>query len=50
MLLEKHNPETPLSLGYTRVMQDGKWIRTADQFHPESPAELIWKDGVRSLR
>lgn len=47
-LLETHNPETPLSLGYTRVMQDGTWIRSAANFQPESPTELIWKDGIRN--
>lgn len=49
-LLEKHNPETPLQLGYTRVMQDGRWIRSAAQFQTDATADLVWKDGHRPLR
>jgi exodeoxyribonuclease VII large subunit len=45
MVLEKHNPETPLALGYTRVMQSGRWIRAAADFNPDAMADLVWKDG-----
>lgn len=44
--LETLNPETPLALGYVRVMQDGAWIRTVANFQPEQATELVWKDGV----
>ena len=45
--LETLNPETPLALGYVRVMQDGAWIRTVANFQPEQATELVWKDGKR---
>jgi exonuclease VII large subunit len=44
--LETQNPETPLALGYVRVMQDGTWVRTVANFQPETPTELVWKDGI----
>jgi len=43
--LETQNPETPLALGYVRVMQDGQWVRTVANFQPEHSTELVWKDG-----
>ncbi len=47
--LETQNPETPLALGYVRVMQDGAWVRTVAHFQPEHPTELIWKDGKSGI-
>ncbi len=45
--LETQNPETPLALGYVRVMQNGAWVRTVANFQPKTPTELVWKDGKR---
>jgi exonuclease VII large subunit len=44
--LETQNPETPLALGYVRVMQDGAWVRSVTNFEPEQATELVWKDGI----
>jgi exodeoxyribonuclease VII large subunit len=50
MVLEKHNPETPLALGYARVMQSGRWIRAAADYKPDAMADLVWKDGSKPVR
>lgn len=49
-LLERQNPETPLALGYTRVMQGGRWIRSAADFNPQADTDLLWKDGSKPVR
>ncbi|MDR9418213.1 exodeoxyribonuclease VII large subunit [Gracilimonas sp.] len=43
-LLDKNNPNEPLEKGFTRVWQDGKWIRTSHSFSESSAFELEWKD------
>jgi exodeoxyribonuclease VII large subunit len=48
--LQGKNPDEPLKRGFTRVMQDGVWIRNASQFVPEVPTELIWHDGKQRLK
>lgn len=48
--LDLHNPETPLRLGYARVMQNGTWVRAADTFDRSSTAELVWKSGRVTVR
>lgn len=45
--LETQNPETPLALGYVRVMQDGNWVRASAEFRDDHPSQLVWKDGRR---
>jgi exodeoxyribonuclease VII large subunit len=47
--LETLNPETPLAMGYVRVMQDGAWIRTVAKYQPGTPTELVWKDGKAGI-
>jgi exodeoxyribonuclease VII large subunit len=47
--LESLNPDRPLELGFTRVMQDGSWVRKVDQLRPDA-IEIVWKDGKRSFK
>lgn len=43
--LEQLNPKAPLEKGFTRILQDDSWIRSASQFNPEKEFEIEWKDG-----
>ncbi len=47
--LESLNPDRPLEMGFTRVMQHGKWVRRSDQLQP-SDITVVWKDGDRSFK
>lgn len=46
--LEEQNPKTPLERGFTRILQNGKWIRSKQQYQPEKPTDIEWKDGTIS--
>lgn len=48
-LLESKNPKAPLDRGFTRILQNGKWIRDKKRFQPDKPAEIEWKDGKIEL-
>ncbi|TVQ13235.1 MAG: exodeoxyribonuclease VII large subunit [Balneolaceae bacterium] len=43
--LESLNPDAPLKRGFTRVMQDGHWIRISTALNSVAPLEIIWHDG-----
>lgn len=43
--LEKNNPDGPLEKGFTRVWQNGSWIRTKSDFRNDNKSELEWSDG-----
>lgn len=43
--LEKQNPKAPLDRGFTRILQDGKWVRSKNQFQSKETFEIEWKDG-----
>jgi exodeoxyribonuclease VII large subunit len=47
--LESLNPDRPLELGFTRVMQNGTWVRRIDQLSHET-VEIVWKDGNRTFK
>ncbi|MEX1011918.1 MAG: exodeoxyribonuclease VII large subunit [Balneolaceae bacterium] len=47
--LEKANPNAPLDTGFTRVWQDGQWIRSGGSFNPEKSFELEWRDRRREV-
>jgi exodeoxyribonuclease VII large subunit len=47
--LEALNPDRPLELGFTRVMQEGVWVRRAAELKTGS-VEVVWKDGERRLK
>ena len=44
--LEQKNPKAPLERGFTRVLQDGAWIRSKKTFDEEKALEIEWSDGV----
>ncbi|MFN2374424.1 MAG: exodeoxyribonuclease VII large subunit [Cyclonatronaceae bacterium] len=43
--LEPLNPDAPLKRGFTRVIQNGKWIRKSTALNPGAPLEILWEDG-----
>jgi exodeoxyribonuclease VII large subunit len=43
--LTELNPNAPLERGFTRVFQNGKWIKSAGIFDRSIPSEIEWKDG-----
>ncbi|MCC5933101.1 MAG: exodeoxyribonuclease VII large subunit [Balneolales bacterium] len=43
--LRELNPNTALEQGYSRIWQDGCWIKQAAQFDPEKALEIEWIDG-----
>ncbi len=47
--LGEMNPKAPLERGFTRVLQNGKWIRRKSDFNKKNPAEIEWKDGRITL-
>jgi len=47
--LEEMNPKTPLERGFTRILQNGKWVRNKAGFSEKTPTEIEWKDGRISL-
>ncbi|MCC5913668.1 MAG: exodeoxyribonuclease VII large subunit [Balneolaceae bacterium] len=46
-LLKEVNPKAPLERGFTRILQKGTWIRSAERFDPAGETEIEWNDGVR---
>ncbi len=47
--LRRHNPSEPLERGFVRVLQNGKWIRRAQQFGRDKPFDLQWQDETRHM-
>lgn len=47
--LESNNPKTPLLKGFTRTIQQGRWIRSKSDFSPELPVEIEWSDGRKTI-
>lgn len=47
--LEKQNPNAALELGFVRIWQDEKWVRSMESFKSNTPHDIEWKDGrIRS--
>ena len=47
--LEKLNPKAPMERGFTRILQDGKWIRDKASFATKKTLEIEWKDGKTQI-
>lgn len=45
--LEATDPDAPLKKGYTRIRQQGTWVRRAAGFDQRLAFEIQWSDGVR---
>lgn len=44
--LEINNPKAPLEKGFTRILQNGEWVRSKDLFDTATGFDIEWKDGV----
>jgi len=42
--LEQANPKAPLERGFTRVLQNGEWVRSFGAFDENKAFDLEWKD------
>ena len=47
--LQSKNPVEPLERGFTRILQDKKWIRSSKDLQKNSPVTIEWADGKREL-
>ena len=47
--LEKLNPKSPLERGFTRILQNGKWIRRREQLNIKAPIDVEWRDGFQRI-
>lgn len=47
--LREMNPKAPLEKGFSRVIQNGNWIRTKSAYDPTQDIQLEWKDGTLLL-
>jgi len=47
--LAEVNPKAPLERGFTRILQDGKWIRSTKEFDKSLDTEIEWNDGTTKI-
>ncbi len=48
--LQNLNPDAPLEQGYTRIWQNGKWIRKSTGFSASEPFEIQWKEKSEKIQ
>lgn len=48
--LEKKDPMEPLERGFTRVMQQGRWVRRKEELGRQDALHIEWKDGQEKVR
>ncbi|MDX1590938.1 MAG: exodeoxyribonuclease VII large subunit [Balneolaceae bacterium] len=44
--LKENNPNAALEKGFSRVIQDGEWVKSSADYTPKKPAQVEWKDGI----
>tara|TARA_R100001143_G_scaffold52481_1_gene47638 strand:- start:21349 stop:22680 length:1332 start_codon:yes stop_codon:yes gene_type:complete len=47
--LEELNPKAPMDRGFTRILQNGRWIREKGLLASDRPLEIEWKDGKTQI-
>ncbi len=47
--LEKLNPKAPMDRGFTRILQNGRWIRQKGSLATDRPFEIEWIDGKTQI-
>ena len=45
-LLDNRNPKEPLERGFTRILQNGKWIRSRKSLSDKDAIQIEWGDGT----
>ncbi|MGM0746172.1 exodeoxyribonuclease VII large subunit [Rhodohalobacter sp.] len=48
--LAEVNPKAPLERGFTRILQNGHWIRSSKDFDKSVSTEIEWNDGTTKIR
>jgi len=49
-LLRENNPLLPMQKGFTRIIQEGKMIKSSEEFEDNLPFEIHWKDGIKHVQ
>ncbi|MFU8811958.1 MAG: exodeoxyribonuclease VII large subunit [Balneolaceae bacterium] len=49
LALESRNPKAPLQKGFTRILQNGDWVRSRQALQPNRPLTVEWKDGKEEI-
>ncbi|MDZ7717234.1 MAG: exodeoxyribonuclease VII large subunit [Balneolaceae bacterium] len=44
--LREINPKAPLERGFSRILQDGTWVRAKSSLKSDKSLEIEWKDGT----
>ncbi|TVQ02495.1 MAG: exodeoxyribonuclease VII large subunit [Balneolaceae bacterium] len=47
--LDKLNPNEPLDRGFSRIFQEGNWIRSKDAYKKDTATTIEWKDGTEKI-
>ncbi len=47
--LDKLNPNEPLDRGFTRILQNGNWIRSKTDYSEKLITTIEWKDGTEEI-
>lgn len=47
--LKEINPKAPLERGFSRVLQNGKWIRSKSALDSQKDLQIEWSDGIAEL-
>lgn len=47
--LELKNPNIALKQGYSRIWQNEEWIRSVDEFDPDTEMTIEWEDGKKII-
>ena len=47
--LEQENPKKPLEKGFTRILQEGQWIRKQADLQTGESFEIEWRDGRQEI-
>lgn len=47
--LRETNPKAPLERGFTRILQNGNWVRAKSAFSIQNKFQIEWKDGIAQM-
>jgi len=47
--LSEVNPKAPLERGFTRILQEGQWVRSSKDFDKSLSTEIEWNDGTTKI-
>jgi exodeoxyribonuclease VII large subunit len=47
--LREINPKAPLERGFSRILQDGQWVRSRAAYDSKKDLQIEWNDGVTKI-